>query len=123
MARRRPANRPLPPCYALVQPGLESVAAEEITRDFGGDVKKTEPGLVVFRVPEIAASLLQLRTTEAVFLLAWGTDKLSSRAADLEKIRRWTAHEADWDRLLQIHHAVRPKPKGKPTYRLVAQMT
>jgi 23S rRNA G2445 N2-methylase RlmL len=25
--------------------------------------------------------------------------------------------------LLAIHHAVRPKPKGKPTYRLVAQMT
>jgi hypothetical protein len=41
----------------------------------------------------------------------------------LEKIRRWTASEADWDRLLRIHHGIRPKPKGKPTFRLIAQMT
>jgi 23S rRNA G2445 N2-methylase RlmL len=107
----------------MVLPGLEPVAGDEIQRDLGGEVKKTEQGLVVFRVPEIDASVLRLRTTEDVFLLAWGTDKLSYRAADLDKIRRWTAHDADWERLLQIHHAVRPKPKGKPTFRLVAQMT
>src|SRR4029077_12915549 len=35
----------------------------------------------------------------------------------------WTAREVDWGRLLQIHHRVRPKPKGKPTYRLVPQKT
>jgi 23S rRNA G2445 N2-methylase RlmL len=29
----------------------------------------------------------------------------------------------DWGHLLRIHHAIRPKPKGKPTYRLVTQMT
>src|SRR5262249_55928027 len=56
------------------------------------------------------------------FLLAWGSDQLTYRAEDLEKFRRWTAHEADWNRLLQIHHAVRPRPKGKPTFRLVTQM-
>ena len=57
-----------------------------------------------------------------MFLLAWGTDQLTYRAEDLDKIRRWTAREADWDRLLRLHHAIRPKPKGKPTYRLVTQM-
>jgi 23S rRNA G2445 N2-methylase RlmL len=107
----------------MVLPGLEPIAADEIQRDFGGVVRKTGPGLVVFRVPEIDASLLQVRTVEDVFLLAWGTDQLSYRAEDLERIRRWTAREVDWDRLLRLHHAVRPKPKGKPTYRLVAQMT
>jgi 23S rRNA G2445 N2-methylase RlmL len=107
----------------VVQPGLEEIAGEEITKDLGGEVKRTGPGLVVFRVPEIDERLLRLRATEDVFLLAWGTDKLSHRAEDLERIRRWTAREADWDRLLRIHHAVRPKPKGKPTYRLVTQMT
>jgi 23S rRNA G2445 N2-methylase RlmL len=121
MSRSR-ADAPLPPCYALVQPGLEEIAADEIARDLGGEVKKTGRGLVVFRVPEIDESLLHLRTTEDIFLFAWGTDQLSHRATDLDKIRRWTAHEADWDRLLRIHHAVRPKPKGKPTYHLVAQM-
>lgn len=112
-----------PPCYAIVLPGLESVAGEEIAQVLGGEVKRTGSGLVVFRAPEIGRSLLRLRTTEDVFLLAWGTDKLTYRAEDLERIRRWTAKEPDWQNLLRIHHAIRPKPKGKPTFRLVTQMT
>jgi 23S rRNA G2445 N2-methylase RlmL len=107
----------------VVLPGLEPIAEEEITHDLGGEVKRTGSGLVVFRVSEIDCTLLDLRTVEDVFLFAWGTDKLSYRAEDLERIRRWTAREVEWGRLLQIHHRVRPKPKGKPTYRLVTQMT
>src|SRR5205823_8079699 len=61
--------------------------------------------------------------TEDVFVYAWGTDSLTYRAADLETIRRWTAREVDWQHLLRSHHALRPKPKGRPTYHLVAQMT
>jgi tRNA (guanine6-N2)-methyltransferase len=113
----------VPPLYATVQPGLEEIAAEEITRDLGGSVKKTDRGLVVFRVPDISSDLLRLRTVEDVFLLAWGTDALTYRATDLDKIEKWTAREPDWPRLLQLHHGVHPKPKGKPTYRLVTQMT
>jgi tRNA (guanine6-N2)-methyltransferase len=115
---------PKPPsCYALVIPGLEEIAAEEITDDLGGEVKRTAPGLVVFRATEVDHSLLQLRTTEDVFLLAWGTDSLTYRAADLDRIRRWTGRDADWDQLLRLHHTIRPKPAGRPTFRLVAQMT
>jgi 23S rRNA G2445 N2-methylase RlmL len=113
----------LPSCYAVVQPGLEDLAGEEIAERLGGDVKRAGKGLVVFRVPEIDDRLLKLRTTEDVFLLAWGTDQLTFRAADLDQIRRWTAQDADWAKLLRIHHSLRPKPKGKPTYRLVTQMT
>jgi tRNA (guanine6-N2)-methyltransferase len=105
-----------------VQPGLEEIAGEEIARTLGGEIKKTGRGVVVFRVPQIDEGLLHLRTTEDVFLLAWGTDQLSYRAEDLDRIRRWTAREPDWPNLLRLHHAVRPKPKGKPTYHLVAQM-
>jgi 23S rRNA G2445 N2-methylase RlmL len=105
----------------MVVPGLEEIAGEEIA-ELGGEVKRASPGVVVFRVPEVDDALLHLRTTEDVFLLAWGTDKLTYRAADLEQIRRWTAHHADWPQLLRLHHAIRPKPKGKPTFRLVAQM-
>lgn len=123
MPRPRKADRETPACYALVLPGLEAVAADEITRDLGGDVKKAEKGSVVFRVPEITPDLLRLRTVEDVFLLAWGTDSLTYRAEDLKSIRHWTAKEADWQHLLGLHHAVRPKPKGKPTYRLVTQMS
>jgi 23S rRNA G2445 N2-methylase RlmL len=106
----------------MVLPGLEEVAADEIERDLGGEVKKTAPGLVVFRTTPIDESVLQLRTVEDVFLLAWGTDALTHRAEDLDKIRRWTAYDADWANLLRLHHAIRPKPKGRPTYRLVTQM-
>src|SRR5580704_14925556 len=101
MARHRPDPEP-PPCYAMVLPGLEPIAAEEIERDLGGEVKRTGRGVVVFRVPEVDERLLNLRTTEDVFLLAWGTDKLSYRAEDLDRIQRWTAREANWDRLLKL---------------------
>jgi 23S rRNA G2445 N2-methylase RlmL len=123
MAKHRPTAEALPACYAIVHPGLEDIVAEEIEHDLGGEVKRTGRGLVVFRLPEIAPSLLQLRTTEDVFLLAWGTDKLTYRAQDLDSIRRWTARDVDWDRLLRLHHGIHPKPKGRPTYRLVVQMT
>jgi 23S rRNA G2445 N2-methylase RlmL len=66
--------------------------------------------------------VLKLRTTEDVFLLAWGSDTLTYKAADLKSIRQWTAKGPDWDRLFKIHHAVRGKPKGKPTFHLVCQM-
>src|SRR5690348_5355150 len=114
--KSRPAQ---PACYAMVLPGLEEIASDEITRELHGEVKKTGPGLVVFRVAELDRNILRLRTVEDVFLLAWGTDQLSYRAEDLPKIRRWTAREANWGQLLQIHHAIRPKPKGRPTYHLV----
>jgi len=112
----------LPACYAMVVPGLEKIAAEEITRDLKAEVKKTAPGLVVFRAQEIDRDLLALRTVEDVFLLGWGTDQLTYRAEDLDRIRRWTARDVDWEKLLRLHHAVRPKPSGKPSYRVVAQM-
>jgi 23S rRNA G2445 N2-methylase RlmL len=122
MSKNRRPERDVPACYATVLSGLEAVAADEITRDLGGEVKKADKGVVVFRVPEIGPQLLRLRTTEDVFLLAWGTDSLTYKAEDLKSVRQWTAREPDWQYLLSLHHASRPKPKGKPTYRLVTQM-
>lgn len=122
MSRNRANSQHLPACYAQVIPGLELIAAEEIATELGADVKKKLNGTVVFRIKEFSNRLLDLRTTEDVFLLAWGTDQLTYRAQDLESIRRWTARDVDWNNLLRIHHAIRPKPKGKPTYRLVTQM-
>ncbi len=121
MARR--ADPPaVPALYAHVQPGLEAVAADEITRDLQGEVKRTDRGSVVFRLDDITPDVLKLRTTEDVFLLAWGSDSLTYKASDLETIKRWTAKKADWANLFRLHHAVRPKTKGKPTFHLVCQM-
>src|SRR2546421_2523870 len=120
----RPRSEPeAPACYAMVIPGVESLAAEEIRERLDAEITRTAPGLVVFRPARIDKSILSLRTTEDVFLLAWGTDQLTYRAEDLERIRRWTDRDARWDGLLRLHHTIRPKPKGKPPFRLVVQMT
>ena len=79
IARQPKAERKPPACYALVVPGLEVLASEEIATDLKAEVRKTERGLVVFRVPEVNEAVLALRTTEDVFLLAWGTDQLTYR--------------------------------------------
>ena len=42
--------------------------------DLGAEVKKNTRGIVVFRPERIDESLLRLRTTEDVYLLAWGSD-------------------------------------------------
>src|ERR1700722_9750170 len=34
-------TKPLPPLYAMTHGGIEAIAADEITRDLGGEVKKT----------------------------------------------------------------------------------
>jgi 23S rRNA G2445 N2-methylase RlmL len=121
MNRRPRTPQADPPCYALTIPGLETVLAAEIEQDLGGDVRRVARGLVVFRPRKLDRSLLELRTAEDVYLLLWGTDSLTHRAVDLDQIRRWTAREPDWPRVLQIHHQIRPRPKGKPTYHLVTQ--
>jgi tRNA (guanine6-N2)-methyltransferase len=112
----------LPACYAMVHEGLEDIAAEEIAQTLGGTVKRSGGGIVVFRLDDIDRDILSLRTTEDVFVYGWGTDELSYRAKDLESIERWTKR-VKWDQLLTIHHAITPKPKGKPTFHFVTQMT
>src|ERR1022692_55731 len=95
----------LPACYAMVHEGLEDIAAEEIAQSLGGTLKRSGGGIVVFRVNDIDHDILQLRTTEDVFLYGWGTDELSYRAKDLESIERWT-DRVNWDLLLKLHHAI-----------------
>jgi len=120
----RPADEAeeLPALYAHVQPGLEPVASDELTRDLGAEVKRTDRGNVVFRLNEVTPKLLKLRCTEDVYLLAWGSDSLTYKATDLATITRWTAKKPDWPALFKLHHSVRPKVKGRPTFHLVCQM-
>jgi tRNA (guanine6-N2)-methyltransferase len=122
-AKRDETDKPLPALYAHVHPGLEPVAADEISRDVGGEVKRSGRGVVVFRVNSITDKLIDLRTTEDVYLLAWGSDSLGYTVEDLSTIRQWTAKKADWPQLLKLHHALRPLKKNqKPTFRLICQL-
>ncbi|MCS6977936.1 MAG: RNA methyltransferase [Gemmatales bacterium] len=122
MARRTAEPRRLGACYALTVPGLEHVAAQEIEETLSAEIKRVAAGLIVFRPPEISRDLLSLRTVEDVFLLLWGTDRLTYRAEDLDLIRRWTAREPDWPEALRLLQKIRPRPKGRPTVHLVTQM-
>ena len=65
-----------------------------------------------FVLSNLTDSILSLRTTEDVYLMAWGSDSLTYKAEDLETIRTWTARKADWDHLFKLHHKIRPKTKG-----------
>src|SRR5215211_6894756 len=121
-AGRPTDDKPLPPLYAMTHGGIESTAADEITRVLGGEVKKTARGLVVFRMDDLSDKVLSLRTTEDVFLLAWGSDSLTYKSEDLDTLRTWTARKPDWEHLFKLHHKIRPKTKGKPTYHIVCQM-
>ena len=103
--------------------GLEDVASSEIQDELGGEIRKVSPGVVIFRLPEIDQQILTLRTAEDVYLYCWGTDELTLRASDLAQIETWTARTVPWDQLLRLHHSIRPKPKSKPSYRLVTQMS
>ena len=109
-------------CYAMVVSGLESIAAKEIDSVLGAKITRKIDGLVTFKIDGPDPDLFDLKTTEDVFLLGWGTDALTYRASDLDDIRKWTAKEADWTRLISHHHSFKPKTKGKPTYRFITQM-
>lgn len=108
--------------YAMTLPGLEDIARTEISEDLKGDIKITHRGLVVFKTPRPVEEILELKTTEDVFLYGWGTDSLTYRATDLDDIRKWTTKDADWNHLIHLHHQVHPLTKGRPTYRIITQM-
>ncbi len=118
----RNAHDPSAVCFATTVVGLEGLAAQEIESRLEGEVRRQLPGIVIFRVPELSRAMLRLRLVEDVFLLAWGSDSLTYRAVDLKQFAHWTAKEVPWPKLLQAHHQVHAKPKGKPTYHLVCQM-
>jgi len=122
MSRKKNPLKPPPPLYAMLHPGLEPVVADELTRDLGAEVKKTARGITVFRLDEITPDVVKLRTTEDVYLLAWGSDTLTYKSSDLKLITQWTAKIPDWNQLFAIHHSIRGMPKPKPTFHLVCQM-
>ncbi|MSR32574.1 MAG: RNA methyltransferase [Gemmataceae bacterium] len=108
--------------YAQVIPGAEDIAVGEIEQVLGGEIRKIAKGVVVFRLDGPDPDVLELKTTEDVFLYAWGTDALSFRAKDLEDIQKWTSQQPDWKHLLAVHQQIREIPKGRPSFHVVTQM-
>ena len=70
-------------CYAMVVSGLESIAAREIELLLDAKITRKTDGLVTFKIDGPDPDVFNLKTTEDVFLFAWGTDSLTYRANDL----------------------------------------
>ena len=100
----------------MVHPGLEEIAGDEITHDLGGEVKRTAPGLVVFRVGQSSTSRSWTAHGRGRFPV-----RLGHRSADLPgrgpgKIRRWTARDADWRTCCaSITPSARSRRASRPT--------
>ena len=125
-SRRPSKRRPVYPLEyaASVHPGLEEVAGVEIAdRLVDAQVVESKRGWVVFRYPGEATDLLQLRTTEDVYVLLFRTAELPShRKGALSLLIRMARNSRYWDqawpRFRQTRHQVR-----RVTFRIVAQMT
>ena len=107
----------------MVIPGLESVAADEITRDLAGPVQRTGRGIVVFGLPAIDVPILRLLTVEDVFLLAWGSDQLTYRAEDLGPSAAGRPAKLIGTRCCVSTIKYGPNRKASRASRLVTQMT
>jgi 23S rRNA G2445 N2-methylase RlmL len=79
---------------------------------------------VVFRYPGDAAHLLDLRTTEDVFVVLYRTNDLPpTRRAGTSLLTRMAQHSRYWDQAITAFYQARRKTVKRVTYRVVAQMT
>ena len=128
--RRRPtAPGPRPPkpapavYYALVVPGLESLASAELT-EAGATVRETisridkRDGIIVFNAPDLTP-VLRCGLLEDVFQIIFDAPTPAARGAP--KILARALERASLERALLAHNSFRPKTKAR-TYKIVARV-
>ncbi len=128
--RRRPQApgprlpKPAPPVYyALVVPGIESLAAAELT-EAGASVRDTisridkRDSIIIFSAPELTP-VLRCGLLEDVFQIV--IDEKTPAARGAPKILARTLERAPLERALLAHNAVRPKTRAR-TYKVVARV-
>lgn len=126
-ARRSRSRSPSPSVEyaASVIPGLEESAGDEIeTRLEGARIIETQRGWVVFQYPGQAGDLLELRTTEDVFVLLYRSHELPTyRKEALPTLTRMARSSRYWDQALARFHQTRARSVKRVTYRVIAQMS
>jgi 23S rRNA G2445 N2-methylase RlmL len=110
---------------ASVLPGLEEVAGQEIVDRLGGArIIETRRGWVILNYAGDAADLLDLRTTEDVFVLLFRTANLpSNRGGAIPLLTRMARNSRYWDLALTRFHQAKRRSVKRITFRVVAQMT
>lgn len=111
-----------------VVPGLEAIASREIAERIPGaavaDVLRSfdeRTSLLVVRSAAAPAQLLGLRTVEDVFALIVDTRGVSSGPAGLAAIRKAVGESASIERAVGLALGVRPRHRGKITFRVIAR--
>ena len=125
MGKRRSKRSHTTPEYAAtVLPGLEDIAGQEIARTLeGAQALESLRGWTVFRYSGSPEPLLDLRTTEDVFVILFRTSSLPpNRKAALPLLLRMAHSSRHWDQawssFQRTHHSVK-----RVTFRVVAQMS
>ncbi len=110
---------------ASVLPGLEVIAGQEIkARLPNAKIVDQRRGWVVFRCEGPAARLLDLRTTEDVFVVLYRSDRFPAfRKEALPLLTRMAAQSRYWDEAFSRFNSVQSKSVQRVTFRAVAQQT
>lgn len=111
-----------------VVPGLEAVAAEELSRTVpGARVQRTlarfdeRTSLLLVALAGTPASLLELKTVEDVFALVAEHAAVPSGQSGLTVVRGAVATEAAFDAAVTAAFALRPARRGRVTFRVIAR--
>ncbi|MFN2135166.1 MAG: RNA methyltransferase [Candidatus Promineifilaceae bacterium] len=112
--------------YAHTLPGIEEIAWLEIRQRLPGAsfneylFAKNQNGIVVFDTADKITDLLELRTTEDVFLLAIDVERLSRNRSDLSAISSMVAKGESFGRAANQFLRWR-RPSGPPTFRVISR--
>ncbi len=113
--------------YAQTMPGVEQIAWLEVHQRFPRAAlkeylfAKERNGILVFVYDSEPESLLALRTTEDVFVLALSTEITSRARGALQEVTRAIETDPLFEQALQLFRKWR-KPGLRPTYRVVTRM-
>ncbi|MBN1935227.1 MAG: methyltransferase domain-containing protein [Anaerolineae bacterium] len=110
---------------ASVLPGLEEIAGQEIrVRLSNAQLVDQQRGWVVFRWEGNAARLLDLRTTEDVFVVLYRSDQFPSfRKEALPLLTRMATQSRHWEDAFSRFNSVQTRGVQRVTFRVIAQQT
>lgn len=129
---RRAANAPTGPgrsagieYAASVLPGLEEIAGQEIKARLDRvQIVDRQRGWIVFHCEGNVARLLDLRTTEDVFVVLYRGEKFPPfRKEALPLLTRMAAQSRYWDEAFSRFNSIQSKSVHRVTFRVIAQQT
>ncbi len=112
--------------YAQTMPGVEEIAWLELKDKlykvgFGEyQFAKDQNGIVIFNYAGSTSDVMQLRSTEDVFMLALSVEKMARGRRDLSDINEWVQQGEEFGQAMNefLRHR---KFSGQPTFRVISR--